>query len=85
MHQHSLEVSPEVTLLNHQQSQVVGKTTILTCKIRGFPLGSTFWSKDGFQINDNNSSSPKYKYEFYDVSNFNQVCAASRQLHDLMS
>lgn len=54
-------VRPTLELLNTLQYQGVGMAeTILTCIVTGYPLGLSYWSKNGLQIK--NSADGKYSY-----------------------
>lgn len=64
-----MTVAPTVTLRNKNgQSQDVGKSTVLTCTISGFPLGETFWTGPPSGRRINATGSLKYEYDVIDVS-----------------
>ncbi|KAK3593822.1 hypothetical protein CHS0354_014369 [Potamilus streckersoni] len=55
--------SPEVTLLNSRIGQVIGKETMLECKVSASPHASIVWKKNGTEIP---TSLYKFWTEIYD-------------------
>lgn len=62
----SFTVKVDVTLNNKELYQDIGKSTILTCVIKGYPLKSSTWYKNGSPIDYSNTR--KYKQDQYNVS-----------------
>lgn len=61
------KVKTEVSLNNKVLYQDIGKSTILTCNVRGNPLMKTVtWYKNGNRIDMSNIH--KYKFDQYRVS-----------------
>ncbi|RUS82448.1 hypothetical protein EGW08_009794, partial [Elysia chlorotica] len=57
---------PEIHLDNDRLSQGLGKDTVLSCTISGFPKSLVYWEFNGKQISQASDIAEKYSVEVYE-------------------